>query len=111
MSLTGNKQFWVAVYIEETELASIHLNQKARFTIDSYPGTTFEGHVSYIGSSTAAQFSLIPPNNASGNFTKITQRIPLKIFIDKVENDAPLENYRILPGMSAVVQSLKNSHG
>jgi membrane fusion protein (multidrug efflux system) len=107
LSLTGNKQFWVAVYIEETELASIHLDQKARFTVDSYPGITFAGHVSYIGSSTAAQFSLIPPNNASGNFTKITQRIPLKIFIDKAENGSPLESFRLLPGMSAVVKIIK----
>jgi membrane fusion protein (multidrug efflux system) len=104
LSLTNMKPCWVAVYIEETELANIYTGQKARFTIDSYPGVTFVGHVTYIGSSTAAQFSLIPPNNASGNFTKITQRIPLKISIDKAENGLPVKKYRILPGMSAEVK-------
>jgi membrane fusion protein (multidrug efflux system) len=68
---------------------------------------TFLGHISYIGASTAAQFSLIPPNNASGNFTKVTQRILLKMNIDKAEDGSPLEKFRLLPGMSAVVKIIK----
>jgi membrane fusion protein, multidrug efflux system len=107
LSLSLDNQCWVAVYIEETNLAYLYIGQQARFTVDAYPGKTFLGHISYIGSSTAAQFSLIPPNNASGNFTKVTQRIPLKISIDKAEDGSPLEKFRILPGMSAVVKIIK----
>lgn len=107
LSLMLDDMCWVAIYIEETNLAKIHVGQTGRFTVDSYPGVTFMGHVSYIGASTAAQFSLIPPNNASGNFTKVTQRILLKMNIDKTEKGEPLEKFRMLPGMSAVVKIVK----
>ncbi len=107
LSLMLDEQCWVAIYIEETNLSRIHLGQGGKFTVDSYPGVTFMGHVSYIGASTAAQFSLIPPNNASGNFTKVTQRILLKMSIDKTEKDEPLAKYRMLPGMSVIVKIIK----
>ena len=107
LSLTLVEQCWVAIYIEETNLSRLHIGQSGKFTVDSYPGVTFLGHISYIGASTAAQFSLIPPNNASGNFTKVTQRILLKMSIDKTENGVPPEKYRLLPGMSAVVKIIK----
>jgi membrane fusion protein (multidrug efflux system) len=109
VSLTLDDKCWIAVYLEETDLGAIYTDQKARFTIDAYPGKTFTGHVSYIGSTTASQFSLIPANNASGNFTKVTQRIPLKISIDGVDDGSPLEDYRMLPGMSAVVKIIRGS--
>jgi membrane fusion protein, multidrug efflux system len=108
LSLSINEQTWVAVYIEETKMSMIHLGQTARFTIDAYPGVTFLGHVSYMGASTAAQFSLIPPNNASGNFTKVTQRILVKLAIDKTKDGSSLDHYRFLPGMSAVVKIIKD---
>jgi membrane fusion protein, multidrug efflux system len=107
LSLTLDEQCWVAIYIEETNMSGLHIGQLGKFTVDSYPGVTFAGHISYIGASTAAQFSLIPPNNASGNFTKITQRILLKMNIDKTVKGEPLEKYRLLPGMSAVVKITK----
>jgi membrane fusion protein, multidrug efflux system len=107
LSLSLDEQCWVAVYIEETNLSELHIGQSGKFTVDSYPGVTFIGHISYIGASTAAQFSLIPPNNASGNFTKVTQRILLKMNIDKTEDGSPLEKFRLLPGMSAVVKIIK----
>jgi membrane fusion protein (multidrug efflux system) len=107
LSLSLDEQCWVAIYIEETNLYQLHIGQSGKFTVDSYPGITFLGHISYIGASTAAQFSLIPPSNASGNFTKVTQRILLKMNIDKTEDSAPLSKYRLLPGMSAVVKIIK----
>jgi membrane fusion protein (multidrug efflux system) len=107
LSLSLDEQAWVAIYIEETNLSQLHIGQQGKFTVDSYPGVTFIGHISYIGASTAAQFSLIPPNNASGNFTKVTQRILLKMSIDKTEDGKPLEKFRLLPGMSAVVKIIK----
>ena len=107
LSLTLDEKCWVAIYIEETNLSRLHIGQAGKFTIDSYPDVTFMGHISYIGASTAAQFSLIPPNNASGNYTKVTQRILLKMSIDKTEDGVALEKYRLLPGMSAVVKIIK----
>ncbi len=107
LSLSLDEQCWVAIYIEETNLSLLHIGQLGKFTVDSYPDVTFLGHISYIGASTAAQFSLIPPNNASGNFTKVTQRILLKMNIDKTEDGSPLEKFRLLPGMSAVVKIIK----
>jgi membrane fusion protein, multidrug efflux system len=107
LSLTLDEQCWVAIYIEETNLSLLHIGQAGKFTVDSYPGVTFLGHISYIGASTAAQFSLIPPNNASGNFTKVTQRILIKMNIDKTEDGSPLNKFMLLPGMSAVVKIIK----
>lgn len=106
-TLTNNKNLWVIVYIEETKISNIYLQQKARFTIDAFPGINFMGKIFYIGSNTASQFSLIPPNNASGNFTKVTQRVPLKISIDDTDNKKGIAFYKVLSGMSAVVKIIK----
>jgi len=106
-TITNNHKLWIIVYLEETNLSQIHINQKARYTIDAFPGAVFTGRVFSIGSNTASQFSLIPPNNASGNFTKVTQRVPLKISIDGIEKGKKLSDYKILSGMSAVVKIIK----
>jgi membrane fusion protein, multidrug efflux system len=107
LSLTNNSVNWITVYMEETRLSELYIGQKARFTLDTYPGVTFLGRVFYIGSNTAAQFSLIPPNNASGNFTKITQRVPVKISIDATEGGQQLKNFKLISGMSAVIKIIK----
>ncbi len=107
-TITNNNKLWVLVYLEETKIGGVHINQNVIFSIDAFPGETFEGKVFSIGSNTASQFSLIPPSNASGNFTKITQRVPLKISIDKVESQKSLSGYKILAGMSVVVKIIKN---
>jgi len=106
-TVTNPEKLWMAVYLEETKIAEVHYGQESSFTIDAFPDVSFTGKVTYIGSNTASQFSLIPPNNASGNFTKVTQRVPLKISIDGVTNGGKLENYRILAGMSGVVKIIK----
>jgi membrane fusion protein (multidrug efflux system) len=108
LTLNDKNVHWISVYLEETKLAGVHLKQKAHFTIDAYPNITFTGHIFYIGSNTASQFSLIPPNNASGNFTKITQRVVLKISIDSNEEGVNMAIIRLLPGMSAVVKIIKD---
>ena len=108
-TVTDNDKLWVAVYLEETKIAGVHLGQQTNFTIDAFPGVDFTGKVYSIGSNTASQFSLIPPNNASGNFTKVTQRVPLKISIDGLLNGGDLSNYKVLAGMSAVVKIVKDS--
>ncbi|HKJ40474.1 MAG TPA: HlyD family secretion protein [Sunxiuqinia sp.] len=107
-TVTNNHKLWVMVYLEETKIAGVHLNQSSLFTVDAFPGITFTGKVFSIGSNTASQFSLIPPSNASGNFTKVTQRIPVKISIDGTEDDQKLSSFEILAGMSVVVKIVKN---
>jgi len=107
-TIYNDHKYWVEINLEETKLANIHTGQAAKFTIDAYPGVTFHGKVEYIGSNTASQFSLIPPNNASGNFTKITQRVEIKISIDSVEPGNDLKKYSFLAGMSVVVKIIKD---
>jgi len=104
VTISNEDSLWVIVYIEETKLSNLHLNQKAIFNIDAFPGVTFYGHIYQIGSNTASEFSLIPPNNASGNFTKITQRVPLKVSIDNTNSKKPLKDYKILSGMSVEIK-------
>lgn len=106
-TINNNSKFWVLVYLEETKIEGLKLGQKALFTLDTYPGVTFKGKIFLLGSTTAAQFSLIPPSNASGNFTKVTQRVPVKISIDETENGGKTSNYRFMTGMSAVVKIVR----
>ena len=108
MTMVKDSVLWVASLFEETKIARIHYGQKTEFTIDAFPGLHFFGKVFYIGSNTAAQFSLIPPNNASGNFTKITQRIPVKISIDEINGDTGrYPKMRLAAGMSVLVKIYK----
>lgn len=107
MTLNNNKNLWVSVYLEETKVGTLHLNQKAKFDVDAYPGVVFTGKIISIGSNTAAQFSLIPPNNAAGNFTKVTQRILVKVSIEGTENAAKPNAYNLLAGMSVVMKIIK----
>jgi len=107
-SVNNTRKFWVLVYLEETKMEAIHVGQKVRFTIDTYPGVEFTGKVFMVSPSTASQFSLIPPNNASGNFTKVTQRVPIKVSIDTADY-GDLSSYHFRTGMSAVVKVIKKS--
>ena len=107
-SVNNTRKFWILVYLEETKMETLHLGQKVKFTIDTYPGVEFTGKVFMVSPSTASQFSLIPPNNASGNFTKVTQRVPIKVSIDAVDH-GDLSSYQFRTGMSAVVRIIKKS--
>jgi membrane fusion protein, multidrug efflux system len=107
-TLNNNFKLWVTVFLEETNLSQVHVNQKAIFTVDAFPGIEFFGKIISIGSNTASQFSLIPPNNASGNFTKITQRVPVKISINGTNVSDGHSDYKLLSGMSVVVKILKD---
>jgi len=104
--VNGNK-LWISIFLEETKLENLKVGQSVIFTLDTYQGVTFTGKILTLGSNTAAQFSLIPASNASGNFTKVTQRVQLKISIDGATEGKKLEDYRILSGMSAVVKIIR----
>ena len=107
-TVTNNHKLWVLLYLEETKIGGVHVGQQSDFTVDAFPGVTFTGKVLSIGSNTASQFSLIPPNNASGNFTKVTQRIPVKVSIDGTEDHEKLSDFDLLAGMSVIVKIVKD---
>jgi membrane fusion protein (multidrug efflux system) len=89
---------WVIANYRETQLAKVREGDEATVEIDALPGRHLKGHVERIAPASGAQFSLLPPDNASGNFTKIIQRIPVKIsFDDAADNLSDLR-----PGMSAI---------
>ncbi len=98
------KNIWVTANLEETSLAALRSSDKVEITVDSYPDVKFSGRVFQIGSNTASQFSLIPQNNASGNFTKITQRVPVKISIERNASADPQRRVDLLPGMSVEIK-------
>jgi membrane fusion protein (multidrug efflux system) len=98
------KNIWVTANLEETKFSSIHLNDPVEISVDAYPAKHFKGKVIQLSSNTASQFSLIPPNNASGNFTKITQRIPVKISIENYTFNQGSNPTPLLPGMSAGIK-------
>jgi membrane fusion protein (multidrug efflux system) len=102
-SVYDQKEIWVTANLEETSLRDIRLHQAVIIVVDGFPDRTFSGSIFQIGGSTAAQFSLIPPNNASGNFTKITQRVPIKITVteEPAAGNTPVE---LLPGMSVEIR-------
>jgi membrane fusion protein (multidrug efflux system) len=107
-TIINDREQWISIYIEETNLSDLKIGQKANYSIDAFPDLKFSGQLFFIGSNTASQFALIPPSNASGNFTKITQRIPIKISIDQVtDNKGNKVSAKLLSGMSAVVKIIK----
>lgn len=87
---------WVEANLEETKVEHVRLGQTVDLKVDAYPGTKFTGRVLNIGAAAASEFALIPENRSAGNFTKVTQRIPIKI---EVINPA----YQLRPGMMVVV--------
>lgn len=108
-TLNEGNDIWVSVYLSETKFRYIYPGQEAKIKLDAYKGVTFRGKIFYIGSNTASQFSLIPPNNASGNYTKVSQRIPLKISIDGMEGkEKDTKGIKLVSGMSASVKIIKD---
>ena len=97
------RRVWIAANLEETNLGKVKPQNNVEVHVDTYPGRVFRAKIGLIGDYTAAQFSLIPPNNASGNFTKITQRVPLRIYLDALTPEVR-KNFPLRPGMSAEVK-------
>jgi len=81
MTLIPLDDVWVTANFKETQLAGVHSGQRAEIDVDMY-GKTVEGHVDSIASATGTRLSLLPPENATGNFVKVVQRIPVKIRVD-----------------------------
>ncbi len=89
---------WVQANFRETQLTNIRVGDSAEIRIDVYPGEVLRGRVLEIAPASGSQFALLPPDNATGNFTKVTQRVPVKIALD-----ASTQAARLRPGLSAVV--------
>lgn len=89
---------WVVANYKETQMTRIRVGQPASVTVDAFPGVVLHGHVDSWSPGSGAEFSLLPPDNATGNFTKVVQRIPVKILLDPDPRVANL----LRPGMSVV---------
>lgn len=99
MSIVSDSGTWVTANFKETQLSSMKIGQPVTVQVDAYSGCDIQGHVQSISSATGSRFSLLPPDNATGNFTKVVQRVPVRVAIDKACGaDRPLR-----PGMSAIV--------
>jgi membrane fusion protein (multidrug efflux system) len=91
---------WVEANFKETQVAHIHPGQRVTMTIDAIPGKTFQGKVVSIAPASGRQFALLPADNATGNFTKIVQRLPVRIEFDPASIKG--YEYRLAPGLSIV---------
>jgi len=100
MAIVSN-ELWVIANFKETQLANIKTGQKVEIKLDAFGGSKFEGRLDSFSPASGAQFSLLPPDNATGNFTQVVQRIPVKVVFD-AESIKGYES-RIAPGMSATV--------
>jgi membrane fusion protein (multidrug efflux system) len=96
LTVVGDTGVWVTANYKETQLAEVRIGSPAEIDVDAYPGCKAEGKVESIGAATGAKFALLPPDNATGNFTKVVQRIPVRIAVTRgCGADQPLR-----PGMS-----------
>jgi len=96
LSIVPDEDIWIQANFKETQIGHMQPGQKAELVFDSYPDTPIHARVNSLFAASGAQFSLLPPDNATGNFTKVVQRIPVKLTFDA---DNPLHG-RIRPGMS-----------
>lgn len=99
MAIVPDETLWVVANFKETQLAGIQPGRSAEVEVDSLPGKSFKGHVESLSAATGATFSLLPPDNATGNFTKVVQRVPVKIVF---EPDQP-DREKLRAGLSVVV--------
>jgi membrane fusion protein (multidrug efflux system) len=96
MALVDLSNTWITANFKETQLKLMRPGQRAEVDVDGLGGRTFKAHVDSIAAATGAKFSLLPPENASGNFVKVVQRIPVKIYLEAGEDP----DHLLRPGMS-----------
>ncbi len=92
------REVWVVANFKETQLKYMNPGQPVKIKVDAYPQKAFKGHIDSIQAGTGAIFSLLPPENATGNFVKVVQRVPVKIVFDEDPNEIKM----LSPGMSVV---------
>jgi membrane fusion protein, multidrug efflux system len=99
LSLVSDKNFWVEANFKETELDRLQLNQAVDITVDAYPDLHWRGSVESVGAATGSEYSILPPQNATGNWIKVVQRVPVRIKVHEVESGPVLR-----AGMSVYVK-------
>ena len=98
LSIVDLDDVWVVANYKETALTNVRPGQRATIEVDTYPGAVFKARVDSIQAGSGAVFSLLPPENATGNFVKVVQRVPVKLVFEPGENSRHL----LVPGMSVV---------
>jgi membrane fusion protein (multidrug efflux system) len=99
MSLVASDDIWIEANPKETDLTYVRAGDPATVTVDAYPGVVWKGKVTSLSPATGAEFAVLPPQNASGNWVKVVQRVPVTITLDK-----PSKGPRIRAGMSVSVE-------
>jgi membrane fusion protein (multidrug efflux system) len=102
MAVVPLREIWVTANFKETQLAMMQPGQPVEIKIDTYGGRNWEGHVSSIGGATGAKYSLLPPENATGNYVKVVQRIPVRVDFDNSDKPDFNRDGLLRPGMSVV---------
>jgi membrane fusion protein (multidrug efflux system) len=97
-----SKEKWIIANYKETQLGQIDQKQEVTITADAYPGIEFKGKILSVSPASGSQFSLVKPDNATGNFVKIEQRFPVKIILDNNK-----DNEKLLSGMNVLVSAKK----
>jgi membrane fusion protein, multidrug efflux system len=98
MAVVPLDEIWVTANFKESQLAHMRPGQPVEVSVDAYGGRTYRGHVDSIAAATGARFSLLPPENATGNYVKVVQRVPVKIVLEKGQDP----DHVLRPGMSVV---------
>ena len=106
MAIVPLDDIWVTANFKETQLRKMHTGQRVEIEVDTFgSGAKYRGHIDSISSASGARFSLLPPENATGNYVKVVQRVPVKIVLEPGEN----RDHRLLPGMSVEPTVLLNT--
>ena len=100
MAIIPQEDVWVTGNFKETQLAEMHPGQSGTISVDAYGGRIYKVRIDSIASATGAKFSLLPPENATGNYVKVVQRIPVKLVFDQGED----AEHRLRPGMSVIAK-------
>ena len=94
------EHLWITANFKETQLDKINNNQEVKISVDAYPEVEITGRVESVAGATGPKFALLPADNATGNFIKVTQRVPVRIGIKHIKND---KKKQLVPGMNVVV--------
>ena len=100
MALVPLRDVWVTANFKETQLSHMHPGEPVKIKVDTYGGRRWDGHVTSIGGATGAKYSLLPPENATGNYVKVVQRIPVRIDFDGNDKADFNKDGLLRPGMS-----------
>lgn len=99
MTLIPSSHIYITANFKETQIGKMHVGQTVDINVDAYKGVKFVGHVGNLSPASQNTFSLVPAQNATGNFVKVTQRLPVRILVDRVDG-GKLSDYTLRPGMS-----------